>query len=104
LILEAVAAWSETGRSQHECEGGIMEASQLPAIFSQHSRCSMAIGKPGDRHITGSVEATTTNAIDTNCDALGIRIHFTPSAIESITMARQNEYRSAKVTLLALKS
>ena len=70
-ILDAVAVWGETGCWQHECELGITDISQRPAIFSQHSRCSGLISAKDVRHAnSGSATTMIDNAIETNCDAL----------------------------------
>lgn len=79
-ILDAVAVWGETGCWQHECELGITDISQRPAIFSQHSRCSGLISAKDVKHAnSGSATTTIDNAIETNCAAL--RTIFESTAI-----------------------
>ncbi len=52
-------------------ELGIVAVSQRPAIFWQHSRCSILISAAGVRHAnSGSVETMIANTTDTNWDTL----------------------------------
>jgi hypothetical protein len=71
LVFQAVAASREAGCGQHECELGIADISQRPAIFSQHSRCCVVISAAGVRHADiGSANTVIDKAIETNCDTL----------------------------------